>query len=130
MLCATAFSLSAATELPPSSPTDVTAAFYIRDGKGSVKGSLKAPTESNDYINPQPLGIISLIEVTRSCWELGESDIPVARFEQAVPGMLYTFEDEGLTAYELGRMASSTRVWLLPILQCQEPAQLFSGFII
>ena len=99
MLFVTAFSLSAATELPPSSPTDVTAAFYIRDGKGSVKGSLKAPTESNDYINPQPLGIISLIEVTRSCWELGESDLPVARFEQAVPGMLYTFEDEGLTAY-------------------------------
>lgn len=99
ILCATTLSASASTELPPSSPTDVDATFYIRDGKGIVKGQLTAPTMSDDYLDPQPLSRISLLEVTRSCWEIGESEIPVARFEQAVPGRVYSFEDTSLEAY-------------------------------
>lgn len=89
-----------AQELPPASPTDLTAEFSVSAGKGSVKGHLTAPTMSNDYIDPQPLtGRISRIVVTRSCWMLGEWDVEVARFEQAVPGRGYSFTDDSLPAY-------------------------------
>lgn len=91
-----------AQELPPASPTDFTTQFEVVNGKGVVKGQFTAPTMSNDYGNPQPLGRISEIVVTRSCWSIAEYDVQVARFEQAIPGKVYSFKDETITTYGYG----------------------------
>lgn len=95
-----AITASQAEELPPASPENFTTEFEIVDGSGVVKGKFTAPTMSDSYSDPQPLtGRISEIVVTRSCWLLGESDVQVARFEQAVPGKVYNFKDESISTF-------------------------------
>lgn len=103
ILAASALSLAMAApakELPPSSPTDVSAVFMINKDKGFVKGQFKAPEQSESYTDPQPLTEpISKITVTRSCWQLGEFGTPVVEFTQAVPGKSYTFSDESIPSF-------------------------------
>lgn len=90
--------VSAQAATVPGHPTDLSTKFYIENGQGVIKGQFKAPTVDNSW-EEKPLTDLIMLDVTRSCWMLDERDIPVAHFDNAVPGKTYTFIDNNLSTY-------------------------------
>lgn len=87
-------------ELPvPGEPTSFTGKFDLVDGKPVISFEITAPTMTQSWSDPQPLTEIDRIEVTRSCYDIGEYDEPVATFENPLPGATLTGQD---TDFETG----------------------------
>ena len=84
----------------PAEPSDFTLTFSIENGQPVVSGSLKAPTTF--YYPEDPLTGLDRIEITRSSYEVGESDEPVYTIENPTPGSTYTFTDECDLPLQLG----------------------------
>ena len=89
----------AQSALIPGEATDFVAEFDFNGGAPLVRGSFTAPTQNNSYFDPQPLTEIARIEVTRSCYSVGEMDEPVAEYENPAPGETLSFVDETLEEF-------------------------------
>lgn len=67
------------------------------DGSYSVNLTVTAPTkELNYYSDPADLEYIDKLTITRSCYDLNESYVPVTEFDDPAPGAVLTFEDKGV----------------------------------
>lgn len=82
-----------AETLTPGAPTDFTVTFDYNGGSPIIKGSFKAPTTSYSWSDPQPITEIGKIEVTRGCYEVGESDLPIYSVTSPQPGAQFEFTD-------------------------------------
>lgn len=87
-----------ASALKPEEPSNFTGkAVKNPDASYSVKLSLNAPVKEYSYDdNPADLEYIDKITITRSCYDLGESNVLVTEFEDPTPGMLYEHEDKNV----------------------------------
>ncbi len=94
---AAAIALSApamlAETLTPGAPTSFFMTFDYNGGSPIIKGSFKAPTTNYSWSDPQPITEIGKIEVTRGCYEVGESDVPVYSVTSPQPGAQFEFTD-------------------------------------
>ena len=82
-----------AETLTPGAPTEFFVTFDYNNGSPVIKGSFKAPTTNYSWSNPQPITEIGKIEVTRGCYEVGESDVPIYSVTSPQPGAQFEFTD-------------------------------------
>lgn len=89
-----------AQSIIPGSPK-LTMSFDITDNIGKVSGMVTAPTLNNQW-ETLSNDVRMNIRVVRSCYALGESDIPVASFTDLAPGEQRSFPDEATPAWQYG----------------------------
>ncbi len=90
----TAPAMWAQTGERPGEVTNFTMTFDFNNGNPIISGSFDAPTHTQSYSDPQPLEALSKIEVTRSCYSVGEYDIPVYTISNPTPGQHIEFTEE------------------------------------
>lgn len=93
----------------PAEPSAFTGKFELVENVPVINFELTAPTETQDFLDPQPLTEnIAKIKVTRSCYEQKEYDEPVAEFTDVEPGTVLTFSDDDFeTGYSYSYTAKS-----------------------
>ncbi|MDE7180772.1 MAG: leucine-rich repeat domain-containing protein [Muribaculaceae bacterium] len=89
-----------AMAITPGSPS-VSMSFEIDNNTGKVVGTLTAPTKDSEW-QTLPDDVRMDITVTRSCYSLSESDIPIASFSNMAPGESVQFTDEATPAWQYG----------------------------
>lgn len=76
--------------------------FEINGDVGVVKGTLTAPSKSSQW-SDLPADTKMNITVTRGCYALNESNVPVVTFTDLAPGEQVTFTDNAVPAWQYGQ---------------------------
>lgn len=95
-----ALAVPAAMALKPGSPS-VSMSFVIEDNTGKVVGTVTAPEKDSDW-QALPEDTRMTVTVTRSCYSISESDIPVVTFTDMAPGQQAQFTDDAVPAWQYG----------------------------
>ncbi len=94
-----------AQDIIPSPPA-LTMSFEIDGDQGNVTGTVTAPsTHAIGYWQTEPLpeGTTMDIKITRSCYQLGESNLEVASYTAVPAGDVRTFTDNITPAWQIGQ---------------------------
>ncbi|MDE6485047.1 MAG: leucine-rich repeat domain-containing protein [Duncaniella sp.] len=95
-----ALAVQSAVALKPGSPS-VSMSFVIENNTGKVVGTLTAPVKDSDW-QELPEDTRITVTVSRSCYSLSESDVPVASFSDLAPGEQVQFTDDTVPAWQYG----------------------------
>lgn len=89
-----------AAALTPGSPT-ISMSFEIENNTGKVVGTVTAPVSGSDW-QALPADTRMTVKVVRSCYSLGESEVPIVTFGNLAPGEQMQFVDNAAPAWRYG----------------------------
>lgn len=92
--------VQSASALKPGSPS-ISMSFEIEDNTGKVVGSLTAPVKDSNW-QELPEGTRMTVTVSRSCYNLSESEVAIATFNDLAPGQQVQFTDNATPAWQYG----------------------------
>lgn len=95
-----AASVQCVVALTPGSPT-ISMSFVIENNTGKVVGTVTAPVSDSGW-QALPDDTRMTVKVTRSCYSLGENEVPVATFGNLTPGQSVEFTDNAAPAWQYG----------------------------